>query len=112
MADLMRYTVFGQLLRLVSRGRLLPWPEQTNPSLVEKYLVNEPDTVTRTPHPGARRQSADTGRLGSRSESESTSTLSATSKIDEDGITGMRGLEEKGQDRCLVDWYENDPEVY
>lgn len=40
MAQLIHDSYFGQFLRFASGGKLLPYPEQTNPSLLKPYTVN------------------------------------------------------------------------
>lgn len=82
MQDLIRETVLGQVIRLVSRGKLFPPPEQRDPSIVQRYMVGL--------------STSSSGTLETAAE-----VAPAVEKMDA----------ERGADFQLVDWIENDPEV-
>ena len=114
MADLMRYTVFGHFLRLISRGKLLPWEEQKDSPIVQKYMAVRPEkddqnTVSSRRHSEATAADQDKEHLGS--PSESASTLTASSERNVNTSIGTRMDKEKGQDLYLVEFSEGDPHV-
>ena len=83
MRDLIRETVFGRIVHLVSGGKLFASEEQRDPSRLQRYIVT---------------------KSGS---SSGTSVLPAT-----DVLEGEKVDQEKGTDYELIDWIENDPEVW
>ena len=90
MKDLFRETVFGRLVRLISRGKLFAYDEEQNPLTLNKYLAKD-------------------------SEISSTSTsLQAGGKEapqNDDGSENPTSIDrEKGPDHLLVDWTPNDPQ--
>lgn len=81
--NLIRDSAFGQIVRLVSKGRIFPYAEEKDASLLEKY-VNEEKT-----RDYARRSEERASSEGSESEDP-----------------------EKGRDKRVIDWYgPDDPEV-
>lgn len=82
MQDLLRETIFGRIVHLVSGGKLFPPAEQRDPSRLQRYIVT---------------------KSGSTSESS----VSASSNVP---LVEKRNPE-KGNDYELVDWLENDSEV-
>ena len=114
MSDLMRYTVFGHFLRLISRGKLLPWAEQKDSPIVKKYTAVKPENDDASNGLRKRNSKEDLtgenrGPLGSPSDSTSTVTVSSDHNVDTN--TGTRADKEKGQDLYLIEFSEDDPEV-
>ena len=77
--DLFRESTFGRLVRLVSRGKLFAYSEESDPSNLKKYQLIDSD-----------------------SSSLPTSLESRTE------LTRQDGDQEKGADYLLVDWAPND----
>jgi hypothetical protein len=92
MRDLIRETVFGRLVHLLSRGKLFPPEEQRDPSRLQRYIVTK---------------SASTSGTSIRAN------IDALESGDADPPKGdiPNRDPEKGGDFQLVDWIPNDPEV-
>ena len=84
MQDLIRETVFGHIVHAASGGKLFAPPEQRDPSLLQKYMITKSSA------------SASGDSLNPFAETP------ASEKSDP----------EKGGDHQLVDWTENDSEVW
>ena len=114
MSDLMRYTVFGHFLRLISQGKLLPWAEQENSPIVKKYTAvkleqDDKSTALATRKSNEELTGENREQLGTPSDSASTVTVS--SHHDVETSIGIRADKEKGQDFFLIEFSEGDPEV-
>lgn len=109
MTDLIRDTAVGHFLRLVTRGRVLQYAEDEDPSLWKKYLSEEKTArMVRLGHPGQLSHD-DPPPLPSSEESSRTRAGSDQQQIN--GPTGRSIDQEKGRDVNVVDWFdENDPE--
>jgi hypothetical protein len=87
MQDLIRETVFGRLVHLASGGKFFPTPEQRDPSILQRYIVN---------------------KSASGSETSITAPEDATPDPDNEKKANNP---EQGRDFELIDWLENDPEA-
>lgn len=107
MAELIRDTAFGHLVRFVTRGKVLPYAEDRDPSLWKEYLSEEKT-----------RRMAHHGHPGQLSHDEPSPSSGASSRTragsDSQNINSPTGQpidQEKGRDMNVVDWFdENDPE--
>lgn len=107
MAELIRDTAFGHLLRVILRGRVLQYAEDKDPSLWRQYMSEE--KTRRMAHHG------NTDRLSNKDRpahsSEESSRTRAGSEQDVNEPTGQPIDPEKGRNLNVVDWFdENDPE--
>ena len=112
MAELIQNTVFGHLLRLLSRQRVLPYVEEQDPSLWKQYI-----------HHDMTQQMAFHGRIGEETleekdeHSKNQKASRETSSTRNEGGMKTNALghgidQEKGKDVNVIHWYgENDPEV-
>lgn len=132
MIELIRDTAFGQLVRLVSRNRLLRYPEERNPSIC-KHFIDEDKSCYLSQHGNSfpPEDSNELPGIGSLLTTEEQSTLqsptnrenaqhnsnrseesSRTRVVDENvyanNTSGMRMDSEKGRDQHLVTWYGTD----
>ena len=113
MTELVRDTVFGHFLRIVSGGKILPYAEDRDPSLWKRYVHDE-KTQRMAHHGHTDEQPEEERREGPRrSSSGQTSTTRAA---DEDEVRqnalGQKIDPEKGKDTAVVGWYsDHDPEV-
>lgn len=115
MAELIRDTVFGHFVRLITKGRVLQYAEEKDPELWKKYTDRE--------------QTKDMALFGNpegifseeKQDREDTSPSSGNSSqtrtADEDSqehnqfhstITGQRVDTEKGRDATMVTWFSDD----
>ncbi|KAI0482647.1 MFS transporter [Xylariaceae sp. FL0804] len=103
--ELLRDTVAGHALRLLTGGRVLKYPEEVDPSVWERYVHAE--------------KSANMARFGETAAptppgGESSTTSSATHVDPQAVVHGqpVRSIDsEKGKDYFIVDWYgPHDPE--
>lgn len=130
MSELIRDTVFGHVVRFITKGRVLQYAEERDPSLWKQYLDREqtknmalyghPDDKTpeekqeRESAPVSETQSNANGNVNGANLSDESSQTRA-----EDGdhqlsstITGQKIDPEKGRDTTMVTWFgDNDPEV-
>ncbi|KAL9613404.1 MAG: hypothetical protein Q9167_002052 [Letrouitia subvulpina] len=106
MAELVRDTVFGHLLRLATRGRVLQYAEQKDPSLWRAYLSDE-----KTRGMAQHGQPEPTAHNEPVPSSEDSSRTRAGDDRDANEATGQRIDTEKGRDMNVVEWFdENDSE--
>ena len=130
MSDLIRDTVFGHLVRFITKGRVLQYIEEKDPSIWKQYINRDqtknmalyghphddtPDEKQeRESSPASETQSNVTGDISGAKMSGRSSQTNA-----EDGehqlssaITGLKIDPEKGRDTTMVTWFgEDDPEV-
>ena len=121
MSELIRDTAFGHFVRLITKGRMLQYAEERDPTLWKQYLDREQTKNmalhgnTEGPPPEEKLERNDTRvsseessqtRVGNGDQQEQQEhQLSST-------ITGQRIDTEKGRDITMVTWYgDNDPEV-
>ncbi|KAI8936510.1 hypothetical protein NX059_006915 [Plenodomus lindquistii] len=115
-ADLIRDSAFGHVVRLVSRGKLFPYDEEKTPEIWKKYLNEKKSAYVAyhgsTEAPEEEPEELETAR-GLRSRERQDSETSSRTQV-ADGFneaSGVRVDPEKGKDVYVVDWYdENDPQ--
>ena len=89
MKDLFRETAFGRLVRLISRGKLFAYEEESNPLFLNKYQPDDSGT-----------SSTSTSLPVDGDHTQSTERLQTPIRLDQ----------EKGSDHLLVDWVPDDPQ--
>jgi len=135
MAELFRDTAFGHLVRLVSRGKLLQYPEERDPSIWQQY-VDEKKSANLAKYGTAEppkdddedgngsdeklekeQQADDASPTRQRNTTRMPSSGSERTRVDEDAnatvnrVSGVKVDSEKGRDINLVTWYgADDPE--
>lgn len=122
MAELIRDTAFGHLVRFVSRGKYLKYAEEADPSIWTRYIdekksaylahhgdTNPPEDNTDLSGIGGVRT-----RENNTSPTRSDSTGSSRTRTGDENINEASGVKvdpENGRDIHLVDWYgPDDPE--
>lgn len=91
-------TVFGQLVRLLSKRRLLKCPDEINPKVYEQFVKRHTDTSSDSKIP------EHAGNLEENKTSQHND--------QNDGIPDESGLRQNATDMVLVDWYgKDDPEA-
>lgn len=95
MTELIRDTVFGKCLRLVSRGKILPFEEERDPGLVERYIDKEKSR--RMAHHGTVDEEEKDGETGHNRVSDGES--SGRSPGDSDNRRGNEGGEGRNDRR-------------
>ena len=116
MADLFRETIAGRLVRLATGSKFLKYPEERDPSLIEKYI--NPEKSGRLARTGTT-QSKDPGKEkeeGLQSSHRPSSRSSSDTQVDsgeQDNAlvnvpSGVKVDPEKGRDGHVVDWYGPD----
>lgn len=117
MAGLIRDTVFGHFVRLITKHRYLQYAEERDPKLWKQYLdreqtknmalygnTNGPSEDEKSEKEGVNTPSGDSSETTVEGE-EREQQLSST-------ITGQAIDPEKGRDVTMVTWFgDNDPEV-
>jgi DHA1 family multidrug resistance protein-like MFS transporter len=137
MKELFRDTVTGHFLRIVSRGKVLPYEEDQDPSIWKKYVSKEKSGHmahhgTIEPEEKDEERAGDEGstdnsdkaeeteeELSTRQRQPETSTSRESSGTRVGGeagrinsVSGVKVDPEKGRDASIVSWYsKNDPEV-
>lgn len=132
MSELIRDTVFGHALRFITKGKVLQYAEEKDPSLWKQYLdrnqtknmalYGHPDDET--PEEKQQRESAPVSETqsnvnGNGNLGEATASETSSPSRSEDGghqlsstITGQKIDPEKGRDATMVSWWgDNDQEV-
>ena len=114
MSELMRDTIFGHFLRIVSHDKLFPYAEDKDPQLWKRY-VNHAKTDRMADHGNTGENVADEKIDSERppsSSQETSRTRTGSDQYPTNGVTGHRIDQEKGRDVSIVDWYgDDDPEV-
>lgn len=105
MAELFRDTVAGQLLRLLTRRRILQYPEEKDPSIWEKYL-NAEKSANMAVH-GSTAPASGEEKEDLPSGSSSTTSVANNDEL-VNTLSGQRIDPEKGRDAHIVDWYGPD----
>lgn len=126
--DLIRDSAFGHLVRLASRGKFFPYPEERDTSLWKKF-VNEEKSGHIAHHGDTNPPSDDseaelTGVRGIRTreangddprEPRRSSDTHVAGESEQQGYNEASGVKvdpEKGKDRSVIDWYgPEDPDV-
>lgn len=90
MKELFRDTAFGQILRFLSAGKILPFPDQYDSNTLEKYMstASRPAVLPNVPGPDS----------------------ASTSSNERDSIDMIKDAEKGVPDYELIDWLPNDPE--
>lgn len=119
MAELIRDTVFGHFVRLLTKGRVLQYAEEKDPKLWKQYVDREQTrnmalfgNIEGT-EPEEKNESKDV--LPSSEESSQTRTEDADGREHNQlhsTLTAQRVDTEKGRDTTVVTWFgDDDPEV-
>jgi DHA1 family multidrug resistance protein-like MFS transporter len=115
--DLLRDSPFGHLVRLVSRGKLLQYPEERDPSLWKRYVNQEKSGFVahhgNTQEPGEEVEELSRVR-GIRERDGHDSETSSHTRVGEghNEASGVRVDTEKGKDAHVIDWDgPDDPQV-
>lgn len=130
MSELIRDTVFGHIVRFVTKARVLQYAEEKDPSLWKQYLHrDQTKNMALYGHPGdetpeekQERESAPVSETQSNANgdvigangSEESSQIRAGGREHQlsSTVTGQKIDPEKGRDTTMVTWFgENDPEV-
>lgn len=128
MSELIRDTVFGHVVRFITKGRVLQFAEEKDPSLWKQYLDrDQTKNMALYGHPGdetpeekQERESAPVSETQSNVNGHGTDLSDQSSQTRAgDGehqlsstITGQKIDPEKGRDITMVTWFgDNDPEV-
>lgn len=130
MSELIRDTVFGHLVRFLTKGRALQYAEEKDPSLWKQYLNrDQTKNMALYGHPGDETPEEKQERESvpvSETQSNTYGNGNGASLSDEssptrvgDGehqlsstLTGQKIDPEKGRDVTMVTWFgDNDPEV-
>lgn len=111
MSELVRDTVFGHLIRLISHGKLLPYAEDRDPELWRQYVHHE--KTERLAHHGHVEEEPQSGeRHSSRQEESRRSSRTLQGGGLQTNAVGHTIDPENGKDVILVHWYgDKDPEV-
>jgi len=112
-ADLIRDSAFGHLVRLVSKGKLFPYDEEKDPALWRKYL-NETKSGHAAYHGKTEAPEGDVDELtqarGLRAREGNDSEASSRTEVAEgfNEASGVRVDPEKGKDVNIIDWTGDD----
>ena len=114
MAELIRDTAFGHLLRFVSRGKLLKYAEEADPSLWEKYLDKEKSGHLADHGDTNPREEDDEEKDDQQTGDDAEKRRDDASSDDENNINEPSGVKvdpEKGRDKHVISWWgEHDTE--
>jgi hypothetical protein len=99
MNNLLRETVFGRLVHLVSGGKFFQPEEQRDPSRLQRYIITK--SASTSDESIRATANAANDPKGDNEKGSDADTLNGGDKVDP----------EKGNDFQLIDWIENDPEV-
>lgn len=130
MKELVRDTVFGHALRLATRGKVLQFEEERDPSLWKRYVdKGKSGRMARHGHTGEEEKEEDVDETGNGNSDEqqragvaegittsdsrnSSDTRVGSGEAQRNEVSGVRVDPEKGRDVSVVTWFsENDPEV-
>lgn len=124
MTELIRDTVFGHFLRLVTGGKVLPYEEDRDSSVWQRYVDKEKSArMADHGHTGEEEkeegQERNNGQLRVDREPErdptsenSSNTRAGSGDVQRNDVSGVIVDPEKGKDVNVVTWFgDNDPEV-
>ena len=117
MAELMRDTVFGHFVRLITKRRYFQYAEERDPKLWKQYLDREQTkNMALYGNTNAPSEEENLEKEGVNTPSEESSEARAEEEDHEhqlsSTITGQVIDPEKGRDVTMVTWFgDNDPEV-
>lgn len=107
-ADLIRDSPFGHIVRLVTRNKVFQYPEERDPKVWKKY-VNGEKSGHMARH-GATQPPQDEENETTHERDGNLSDASSQTQVNE--ASGMRVDPEKGKDKHVIDWYgDDDPQV-
>lgn len=110
-ADLIRDSPFGHIVRLVTRNKVFQYPEERDTEIWRKYVNKEKSGHMAhhgAPEPPQDEENETTHEMAQRNRHFSAS--SSQTQVNE--ASGVRVDPEKGRDRHVIDWYGNeDPQV-
>jgi DHA1 family multidrug resistance protein-like MFS transporter len=137
--DIIRDSTFGQLVRLATKGRFFPYPEETDQELWKKFVNEETSgNMARFGEPkvpegegegqkaeeGEGEKEGERGDRGANGSTETSRTRVEDGSGERGGSVGREGEGErnwasgrmvdveKGKDKYVIDWYgSDDPEV-
>lgn len=116
-ADLIRDSPFGHIVRLVTGRKVFQYPEEKDPNLWKKY-VHEEKSGYMAHHGTAQPPEEKTEELNnlqgvrSRENPDNSSDSSRTIAEGHNEASGARVDPEKGKDKHVIDWYgPDDPQV-
>ena len=113
MSDLVRDSIFGHFIRIVSRGKLLPYAEDRDISLWKDYVnIEKSNHMADHGHTGEETPEERKSREERLPSSHESSRTRLGSESEPTSIGGAKIDQEKGRDVHVVDWYsDKDPEV-
>ncbi|KAI9814407.1 MAG: hypothetical protein M1827_003263 [Pycnora praestabilis] len=118
MTELIRDTLFGHFLRLVSGGKLLQFQEERDPSLWRQYVHKEKSgRMAHHGHAGEEEKSEGQEETnGDANVGRKSSEASSSTRVGDDPryneASGVKIDAEKGRDLNVIDWFgPDDPEV-
>jgi len=99
MAELFRDTAFGHLLRAISKNKILPYPEETNPDIWKQFID--------------KKGSANLAKYGQTEEPKDETDGSERTRVggqdaQVNSVSGAKVDSENGKDIHLVSWYGDD----
>jgi len=113
-ADLVRDSIFGQLVRLITRNKVFQYPEERDPSLWQKYVNAEKSgnmaSYGQPEPPQDDEKEEDNESQTRRQSSRSSSSTQVGENECVNEASGKTIDPEKGQDSYVVDWYGPDDE--
>lgn len=116
-ADLIRDSPFGHIVRLVTRRKYFQYPEEKDHEMWKKY-VNEEKSGYMAHHGTAEPPEEESEELnqaqGLRAREGNNSETSSRTHVGEghNEASGVRVDPEKGKDKHVIDWYgSDDPQV-
>lgn len=114
-ADLIRDSPFGHIVRLVTRNKWFQYPEEKDPELWKKY-VNQEKSGYVAHHGNTSPPEEESEELRqARGMREREGSESSQTEIGEDfnHASGVRIDQEKGKDLHVIDWFgPDDPQVW
>jgi MFS transporter, DHA1 family, multidrug resistance protein len=108
--ETLRDSVFGQVVRVITRNKVFQFPEEKDASLCERYINVEKSGNM------AHHGTADSNEKDTNVNNPSSSRSSSSTQVDEgtaaNGASQKPVDSEKGRDLYMVDWYgREDPDV-
>jgi DHA1 family multidrug resistance protein-like MFS transporter len=113
-ADLIRDSPFGHIVRLVTRNKAFQYPEERDPELWKKY-VNQEKSGYMAHHGTAEAPEEESEELQNATGVRDRNSRSSSNTQVGDGHNEASGVKvdpEKGKDKHVIDWYgPEDPQV-
>ena len=114
-ADIIRDSPFGHIVRLVTRNKCFQYPEEKDPGLWKKY-VNQEKSGYVAHHGNTSPPEEEVEELRqARGVREREGSDSSRTEVGENYnyASGVRIDQEKGKDQYVIDWYgPDDPQVW